>query len=70
MKLSIAKRLFLWLKMKFTLPDIPAVQEKLNVLKEVVEDYTEQLNYLQIRMQVLVIKGRIPHSLDIKPILR
>lgn len=24
---------------------IPAVQEKLNVLKEVVEDYTEQLNY-------------------------
>ena len=49
---------------------IPAVKEKLNVLKEVVEDYTEQLNFQQIQMPVLVIKQRTLLSLAIKHILR
>ena len=30
---------------KSQIAEIPAVKEKLNVLKEVVEDYTEQLSY-------------------------
>lgn len=42
---------------------IPAVQEKLNVLKEVVEDYTEQFHYSTDPVHVLVIKQRILHFL-------
>ena len=50
---------------------IPAVKEKLNVLKEVVEDYTEQLQlFNMIQMHVLVIKRRTLLSLAIKHILR
>ena len=44
-ELTIVKKSFQLLKKKPTLLNIPAVKEKLNVLKEIVEDYTEQLDY-------------------------
>jgi hypothetical protein len=45
---------------------IPAVQEKLNVLKEVVEDTQKSSISLLIRMRVSVIKQRIRLSLVLK----